>query len=152
MPTAKELLDAGQLGAAIEATTAEVKANPTDVLRRTTLFELLCFAGEWDRAEKQIDVLAQQSAQAAIGRPGLSRQHPGRARARSASSTPAWRPHFLNEPPSYVDKQLEAIAQLRQGDAAGARAALDAAEEARPAIAGQVERQAVSTTFATTTI
>jgi type VI secretion system protein ImpE len=61
MPTAKELLDAGKLAGAIEAATAEVKANPTDVPRRTTLFELLCFAGDWDRAEKQIDVIGQQS-------------------------------------------------------------------------------------------
>ena len=66
MATAKELFDQGQLGAAIDAVTAEVKSNPTDLQRRTFLFELLCFAGQWDRAEKQIDVLAQQSLESAV--------------------------------------------------------------------------------------
>ena len=66
MPTARELFDAGKLREAIDAATAEVKASPTDTRRRTFLFELLCFAGEWDRAEKQIDVIGQQSVQAAL--------------------------------------------------------------------------------------
>jgi len=135
MPTAKELLDAGKLAAAIEATTSEVKANPTDVPRRTTLFELLCFAGEWDRAEKQIDVIGQQSMQSAMAvqvyRANIQAE---RARARLFDAGVA--PHFLTEPTPYVDTQLEALAAWRAGDAAGARTLLDKAEEARPSISG----------------
>ena len=54
MPTPKELLDSGNLKAAIEALTQEVREAPADPQKRTFLFELLAFAGEWDRAEKQI--------------------------------------------------------------------------------------------------
>jgi protein involved in temperature-dependent protein secretion len=65
MPTAKELLDRSELDAAIAAQTQEVKANPGDPARRTFLFELLCFTGDWDRAEKQVDVLASANVQSA---------------------------------------------------------------------------------------
>jgi hypothetical protein len=56
--TARELFDAGKLNNAIEALGAELRERPTDLHRRTFLFELLCFAGNWDRADKQLDVLA----------------------------------------------------------------------------------------------
>ena len=55
---AQELFQAGKLNEAVQALGAELRDNPTDVRRRTFLFELLCFAGEYDRAEKQLDVLA----------------------------------------------------------------------------------------------
>jgi len=65
--TARELYHAGQLGAAIQALGAELRDNPVDTRRRTFLFELLCFAGEYDRAVKHLDVLAGQGPDAATG-------------------------------------------------------------------------------------
>ncbi len=65
--TARELYHAGQLGAAIQALGAELRDNPTDVKRRTFLFELLCFAGEYDRAQKHLDILAGQGPDSATG-------------------------------------------------------------------------------------
>jgi type VI secretion system protein ImpE len=62
MPTARELFTAGRLDSAIETLGAELRSNPTDAARRTFLFELLVFAGEYDRAEKQLDVLARGGA------------------------------------------------------------------------------------------
>lgn len=56
--TAQQLYAAGRLDAAIEALGAELRNHPTDTRRRTFLFELLTFAGRYDRAEKQLDVLA----------------------------------------------------------------------------------------------
>jgi type VI secretion system protein ImpE len=58
---ARELYQAGKLNEAVRALGSEVRDNPGDAQRRTFLFELLCFAGEYDRAEKQLDVLAQGS-------------------------------------------------------------------------------------------
>ena len=55
--TAKELFQAGRIDEAIETLGIELRSNPTDAQRRTFLFELLCFAGNYDRAEKQLDVL-----------------------------------------------------------------------------------------------
>jgi type VI secretion system protein ImpE len=65
--TARELYHAGQLGAAIQALGAELRDNPMDTRRRTFLFELLCFAGEYDRAQKHLDVLAGQGPDSATG-------------------------------------------------------------------------------------
>jgi type VI secretion system protein ImpE len=59
--TPQELYRAGELGQAIKALGEELRSNPLDAKRRTFLFELLCFAGEYDRAEKQLDVLADQN-------------------------------------------------------------------------------------------
>jgi type VI secretion system protein ImpE len=61
------LYKAGQLGPAIEALGTELRGQPTDTRRRTFLFELLCFAGSYDRAEKQLDVLAQGNKDALAG-------------------------------------------------------------------------------------
>jgi type VI secretion system protein ImpE len=57
----------GQLVEAIEALGVELKKQPLDTKRRTFLFELLCFAGEYDRAEKHLDILSDVSAEAAAG-------------------------------------------------------------------------------------
>ena len=62
-----ELYRNGRLSDAIEALAAALRKNPADTQRRTFLFELLCFAGEYDRAEKQLDVLAAAGQDAQLG-------------------------------------------------------------------------------------
>ena len=65
--TAQSLFQAGRLNDAIEALSAELRSNPPDTQRRTFLFELLCFAGNYDRAAKQLDILSQGGKEAAMG-------------------------------------------------------------------------------------
>ena len=136
MPTAKELLDRSELDAAIAAQTQEVKANPGDPARRTFLFELLCFTGDWDRAEKQVDVLASANVQVGLA-VQVYKANIAAERQRDRLFGEGVAPHFLNEPPPYVDLQVEGIRLLASGDAAGAREQFDRAEEARPALAGR---------------
>jgi type VI secretion system protein ImpE len=64
---ARELFQAGKLDEAIQALGADLRSNPTDVQKRTFLFELLCFAGQFDRAEKQLDALAGASKETDMG-------------------------------------------------------------------------------------
>jgi type VI secretion system protein ImpE len=64
---AHELFKAGRLDEAIESLGAGLRSDPTDAQRRIFLFELLCFAGNYARAEKQLDVLAERSQQAEMG-------------------------------------------------------------------------------------
>ena len=66
-PTASALFQDGRLEAAIEALGVELRSHPADVQRRSFLFELLSFAGQYDRAEKQLDVLAGTGAMAEAG-------------------------------------------------------------------------------------
>jgi type VI secretion system protein ImpE len=65
--SAQELFRAGRVAEAIDQLGVELRENPTDAQRRIFLFELLCFAGNFSRAEKQLDVLAQRGADAAMG-------------------------------------------------------------------------------------
>jgi len=65
--TATSLFQAGRLDEAVQALGVELRNDPTDSKRRTFLFELLCFCGQYDRAEKQLDILADSSKEAAMG-------------------------------------------------------------------------------------
>jgi type VI secretion system protein ImpE len=65
--TPRDLLQAGKLDEAIDALSAELRDNPTDGRRRTFLFELLCFAGNYDRAEKHLDIVGQGTKEAEMG-------------------------------------------------------------------------------------
>jgi len=64
---AKALYQEGKLSEAIQSLSAELRENPADAKRRTFLFELLCFAGEFERADKHLNLLADVSAEAKMG-------------------------------------------------------------------------------------
>ncbi len=64
---AKELFQAGKVEEAIQVVTASLRNDPTDVRSRTFLFELLSIMGEFDRAEKQLDILSDISKEAGMG-------------------------------------------------------------------------------------
>jgi type VI secretion system protein ImpE len=64
---AQQLYQAGRLDEAVQALGSALRSNPSDVRARTFLFELLCFAGQYDRAAKQLDVIADSSKEAGLG-------------------------------------------------------------------------------------
>jgi type VI secretion system protein ImpE len=64
---AKELFEAGKVREAERELTSYLRDHPMDVAQRTFLFELLCFSGDYDRAEKQLSVLAQGNADRELG-------------------------------------------------------------------------------------
>jgi type VI secretion system protein ImpE len=65
--SAKELLGAGKVRDAESALNAYLRNNPADAGQRTFLFELLCFSGQYDRAEKHLGVLAKSGPEAEMG-------------------------------------------------------------------------------------
>lgn len=65
--TTTELFRAGKLDDTIAAVSSEIKQQPLDLQRRTFLFELLCFSGDYDRAEKQMTFLEGQTKTASLG-------------------------------------------------------------------------------------
>ena len=140
MTQAKELFESGKLDEAIEELLREVKADPSDGAKRTFLFELSCFAGDWERAERQLDVIGHQSAKAELG-VMVYRANINAEQERRRVFAEGVQPHFLREPPAYVDLHVAALNQMRQGQTAEARATLDRAEEERPAIAGKFDGQ-----------
>ena len=64
---ARELFQAGKVREAAKVLTAHLRERPADTASRTFLFELLCFSGDYARAEKQLAVLAEGSVEKETG-------------------------------------------------------------------------------------
>ncbi len=67
MQTAKQLIESGNVRQALEALAAHLREKPTDTAARTTMFEALCLCGEFERAQKHLNLLADASEQAKMG-------------------------------------------------------------------------------------
>jgi type VI secretion system protein ImpE len=63
----QDLFKAGRLDEAIASLSEQLRRNPEDSKSRTFLFELLCFAGDYDRAGRQLEVLAGAGPQSEMG-------------------------------------------------------------------------------------
>lgn len=146
MTDAKALLSANDLNGAIAAAINHVKGKPTDMAARTFLFELLIFAGEYERAEKQLDVLGQQDANALIGTQ-IYRQCIACERKRQKVFTADAVPEFITAKPAYVTLLLDGIRALRNGNGDEAREKLAQSENDRPAIAGKLNGEREFTDF-----
>ena len=140
--TADELFREGKLGEAIEAVTAEVKANPSSAERRTLMFELLCFAGDLDRAAKQLDVVSKQNADSEWAAQVYQNILAAERRRRQLFSDGV-KPEFLLEPPDYVRLHLDAINGMRAGQQMEATQLLNRSADQRPVMAGEIDGQAV---------
>lgn len=125
---ARELLDQGDLGGAIGSLNEELKGHPTDQRLRIFLFELLSYAGDFDRAERQLEVLRRQ-AQGVEAENGVRVYHDlleaERARARLFEQGQA--PRFLIAPGEEAALHLEALEWARQGQTGPAREVLERA-------------------------
>jgi type VI secretion system protein ImpE len=63
----QQLYKEGKLDAAIEAAGAQLREDPANTRLRTFFFELLCFAGDYDRAEKHLKILAEGGQEKEVG-------------------------------------------------------------------------------------
>ncbi|MCD0461322.1 type VI secretion system accessory protein TagJ [Roseiconus lacunae] len=114
-----ELYEAGKLDEAMEASLQLVKSKPADVGLRFQLAELSCIAGNLDRADKQLDTVSNQDAQAAIGA-ALLRQLVRAELARRECFFEGRVPEFLGDPSPRLKASLEALTAYRGGDIEGA--------------------------------
>lgn len=63
----QELFREGKLQESIQALSSQLRDHPDDTKSRTFLFELLCFAGDYGRAEKHLNLLSDRSPDAGVG-------------------------------------------------------------------------------------
>lgn len=126
---------AGDLDGAIAAANDSVRAVPSDIKARSRLIELLCFAGQWDRADKQLDTASslQPASQASVS---LLRQLVRADQARGHFHLEGRMPEFLSEPPPHLRLCLSASIELRDGNAERAAEMLTDAEAIRPKMSG----------------
>jgi type VI secretion system protein ImpE len=133
--TAREYFENGNLRDAIKAMNEEVKRHPTDLERRGLLVEFLCLAGDPDRADLQLEVMARQdpASEVAIAQ---FRQLIRAEVARRDWFTEGRLPELLGQVPPHLKHRLEAAVLLRENDAAGASRILAEAEKERPTVTG----------------
>jgi type VI secretion system protein ImpE len=132
---ASELFKAGKLQDAIDAQIKEVKANAADQGRRLFLFELLSFAGDLDRAQRQIEAIKYAEMELEAGVLNY-RKMLDSERLRRRLFSEGLAPQFFGEPPEHVRLRLEAVNRLREKNNAETNQVLAQAEAARPALKG----------------
>ncbi len=64
---AADLLKRARLSEAIDELSADLRQDPADRQARTFLFELLCFAGDFERANKHLEMVAHDSKETKTG-------------------------------------------------------------------------------------
>lgn len=136
-----DLFQAGKLREAISSAADEVRARPTDPGLRLLLSELLCFSGELERADRQLDAITQADSKVL---PWVTAfRHLIRAdQARHDFFKLGSVPEFLHPPDEAVRALLEASIHLREGNEAEAVRFLSQAEEQRPKLSGECNGKA----------
>jgi type VI secretion system protein ImpE len=136
MSNPSERFDAGDLSGATDATLRLVKAHPTDTGKRAFLCELFCFAGDWDRADKQLELITKQDPETMVGA-GLIRQLIRAATARQEFYQQGHLPEFVGEVPPLLQQHLKASVALRDRDVSQAAHLLAEAEQQRTPTSGR---------------
>jgi len=126
---------AGKLEAALTAVTAEIRQQPTNATARGLLCELLCFAGQLERADSQLDLLMHQDPSLGVG-VAIFRHLIRAEQARQDFYASGRLPEFLDQPPPAVRLLLEASICLRDQKPQDAAALLEQAEPQRQPLAG----------------
>jgi type VI secretion system protein ImpE len=131
----------GDLQAALAAQFQQVKDDPSHEGKRLFLFELLAFAGELDRAQRQIEALLTSETEHDL--PFVAyRQLLDGERARRRLFGEGVSPRFFAEPPEHVRLRLEAVTRLREGRSDEAAELMHRADEAAPPLKGTLNGRA----------
>jgi type VI secretion system protein ImpE len=143
MSAATESYKAGRLQEAIDAQIKEVKVSPADQGKRLFLFELLAFAGDLDRAQRQIDAVSYSEVEldaAVLTYRKLLDSERLRRRLFSEGLTPK----FFADPPAYVQMRLDGISRLREGRAGEAADLFAKAAETSPPRSGTLNDKPIT--------
>jgi type VI secretion system protein ImpE len=135
--TATELFQAGKLADATAAQIAKVKANPTDNRARLFLFELFLFAGDLDRAKKQLEAVQYDKPEQLATVAGFREALDAEAKRRAVFAGTV-DPNSLSTPPEHVRLRLAAVKALAAGNGAEGRELLDQAAAVTPVVMAAV--------------
>ena len=138
MTSAAQHYRSGELNEAVSAATEQVRSNPTDVKSRAFLAELLCFTGDLDRADKQLDAILQQDPNTMFG-VAQFRQLIRAEKARQEVFNEGRVPEFLEQPGEDLQQRVRALVLLREKKADEAAKLLEELESQRRPIAGRCD-------------
>jgi len=138
-----ELYQAGQLNDAVASLIEVVKKKPTDRESRGLLCELMIVQGALERADKQLDLIAHQTPEQAMG-VSLYRQLIRAEEAREQFFSQGRVPEVLVEPDTQMQKYLQASICLREGNFQEAQQILEEVEDKRQPLSGVCNGQSFS--------
>lgn len=109
----KDFIRAGRLSEARQQLINEVKASPADMGKRTLLFQVHSLLGEWEKADRHLDVIATQDIKAEIGVQAYKNiVLAERERMEVVRNTRL--PSFMPETPSYFELYRAACKKLAE--------------------------------------
>lgn len=108
-----DLIQSHQLSAAIAACKQVVRDKPADIKARSTLCQLFCFCGDWERADTQLATIAQQDMEMAVG-VGLIRQLMRGEVAREQFFSEGRTPELVCDPTPAMEALLQALIAARE--------------------------------------
>jgi len=133
----KELIQAGKLSEARQQLVAAVKKSPADTILRTMLFQVLCYLGEWDKADRHLQAIAAQDSRREAGVLGYRNiihaemeRHEVVNKNKNGS--------FISDPPDYIELFLQVRHQLDEGRTSEAEELLTKIDAQRPLLSGTV--------------
>ena len=131
----QDLLSTDKLDDAITQMNIEVRTHPTSVDMRALLAELLCIAGNLERADTILSAISELDPGAAVG-VALFRQLVRAEQARQQFFTDGRLPEFISKPGPLLEIELRAAVALRSGSADEVATLLAEREAERGAVAG----------------
>ena len=139
----KDLIRAGRLSEARGQLAGEVKSSPSDVSKRTLLFQVLSFYGEWDKAERHLDLISSRDPSAETGvqvYKNLINAEKERMEVLERKRTPG----FLTGAPAYLELYFAAWDKLKGKKTEEARKLYKQIDAQRPAISGTIDGKSFS--------
>jgi protein involved in temperature-dependent protein secretion len=133
--SAADLFREGKLNEAVEAAIAAVKQKPTDLDARYTLAQMLCFAGDLERADTHLDAIASQDKERLIVI-GMIRHLTRAEQWRRQFFDEGRVPEIIAEPTPVVRLHLEAAIYARKGETTQAVDLIRRADEQHTPLAG----------------
>lgn len=134
---AAELIKSGNLVEARQQLAEEVKTAPADLGKRTTLSQVLCFCGEWDKAIRQLDAISHQDSRREIS-VQTYKNLIFAERERLNVLKMKQQPSFLPKAPGYFAAYWDALALLMKGDTGEAEKRFEGIASQRPFLSGTV--------------
>ncbi len=133
----KELIRAGKLSEGRRQLIEEVKSFPADISKRTLLFQVHSLLGEWDKAERHLDVLVTLDPKSETGIQ-VFKNLINAERERTEVLKNGRRPAFLPETPPYLELYITAREKLNENRFEEAIELFDKINSQIPVISGTI--------------
>jgi type VI secretion system protein ImpE len=138
---AKELIRAGKLAEARKLLTEEVRKFPGDSGKRTLLFQVLAFSGEWAKAQSHLETIATQDSKKETG-VQVFKNLIAAEKQRGEVLRIRQRPSFLPGPPPYAEEYFAARQKVEEKKIREAAEDFARIEAAQPIVSGTLDAAA----------